>query len=115
MYTPEYYIYVLTNLTKRVLYVGVTNNLPQRITEHYIERGSSKSYTGRYHCCFLIYFEKTKYVDVAIKREKQIKGGTRKKKLELIHASNPHLKFLNNDIMEWPPGDDAVSRKDKLN
>ncbi|HTB99921.1 MAG TPA: GIY-YIG nuclease family protein [Ferruginibacter sp.] len=113
MNTQEYYIYVLTNLTKRVLYVGVTNNLPQRVAEHYIERGSTKSFTGRYHCYYLIYFEKTRYVDIAIKREKQLKGWTRKKKLELIYTTNPHLNFLNNEIMEWPPGDDFVSRKDK--
>jgi putative endonuclease len=112
MNSQEYYIYVLTNLTKRVLYVGVTNNLPQRVAEHYIERGSPKSYTGRYHCYYLVYFEKTRYVDIAIKREKQLKGWTRKKKLELIHTSNPHLNFLNNEIMEWPPGEDAFSRKD---
>lgn len=108
----QYFIYILTNYAKTVLYVGVTNNIVQRLVEHYIGRGSSTSFTGKYHCYHLIYFEKTRYIDIAIKREKQIKGWTRKKKIELINSSNPHWDFLNNQIMEWPPADDMISREE---
>ncbi len=108
----QYFIYMLTNTAKTVLYVGVTNNLPQRVMEHYINRGSLKSFTGRYNCYFLLYFEKTQYIDIAIKREKQIKGWTRRRKIELINTINPNWNFLNNEIMEWPPSSDTISRRD---
>ena len=108
----QYFIRTLTNSAKTVLYIGVTNNLPQRVAEHYMNRGSLKYFTGRYNCYYLIYFEKTKYVDIAIKREKQLKGWTRKKKVELINSSNPHWNFLNSEIMEWPPSKDMISRDD---
>jgi putative endonuclease len=108
----QYFVYILTNSAKTVLYIGVCNNLPQRIIEHYKNRGSKKSFTGKYHCYYLIYFERTQYIDIAIKREKQIKGWTRKRKVELINISNPHWEFLNNEVMEWPPSEDAVSRGD---
>ena len=107
----QYFIYILTNSAKTVLYVGVTNNLPQRIIEHYLNRGSLKSFTGKYHTYYLIYFEKTQYIDIAIKREKQLKGWTRKRKVELITSSNPNWNFLNNEVMEWPPSEDIVSRE----
>jgi putative endonuclease len=67
----------------------MTNNLPQRLIEHYRNRGSAKSFSGRYNCYYLLYFEKTQYIDVAIKREKQLKGWTRKRKVELINHINP--------------------------
>jgi putative endonuclease len=112
MNTHQYFIYILTNSTKTALYVGVTNNLPKRVIEHYRNRGSAKSFSGKYNCYNLIYFEKTQYIDLAIKREKQLKGWTRKKKVELINNTNPNWNFLNNEIMEWPPSDDIISRKD---
>jgi putative endonuclease len=110
MNNRQYFIYILTNKAKTVLYIVVTNNLPQRVVEHFINRGSAKSFTGKYHCYYLLYFEKTQYIDVAIKREKQIKGWTRKKKVELINSANPNWNFLNNDIMEWPPSGDVIMR-----
>ncbi len=111
MSTIQFFIYILTNVTKEVLYVGVTNNLPQRIAEHYMNKGSHKTFTGKYHCHYLLYFEKTQYADLAIKREKQIKGWNRKKKEELINSSNPEWNFLNEEIMEWPPNGDIISRE----
>ena len=110
MNTHQYFIYILTNNTKTSLYVGVTNNLPQRVLEHYVNRGSEKTFTGKYNCYYLVYFEKTQYIDVAIKREKQLKGWTRKKKVDLINTDNPHWSFLNSEIMEWPPKEDIISR-----
>ena len=93
---------MITNYKKTVLYVGVTNDLIQRIKEHYLNRGDSKTFAGKYYCHFLLYFEKGKYIDRAIAREKEIKGWTRKKKEELIKSGNPEWKFLNEDIMQWP-------------
>jgi putative endonuclease len=103
--TREYYVYITTNQTKTVLYTGRTNNLPQRITEHWLKRGTSETFTGKYHCYHLLYFEHTKYVLNAIEREKEIKGWLRTKKEALILEFNPEMKFLNSEIMEWPPTD----------
>ena len=90
-----YYVYILTNQNKTVLYVGVTNDLQQRITEHYFQRGQTKTFTGKYHVYNLLYFEAHQYIRNAIWREKEIKGWTRKKKMQLIATENPTLEFLN--------------------
>lgn len=109
-----FFVYILTNATKSVLYVGVTNNLPQRILEHYLNRETKKSFTARYRCHYLIYFESIKYIDKAIKREKEIKGWTRKKKEQLIESANPEWRFLNTDVLEeWPPKGDLSVRSEK--
>ncbi len=99
----SFHVYIITNSTKSVLYTGFTNNLSQRLTEHYINKGTSKSFTGKYHCYYLLYFEHHKYVNNALAREKEIKGWVRAKKLALIKSFNPSMKFLNTEIMNWPP------------
>lgn len=76
-----YYVYILTNKIKSVLYIGMTNNLEQRINEHYIDRIDKKHFTGKYNCHFLIFYESYKYVNDAIAREKEIKGWLRIKKI----------------------------------
>lgn len=87
-----------------MLYTGMTNDLAQRMTEHYLNRGNSKTFPGRYYCYQLVYFEEHQWVQEALAREKQIKGWTRKKKLALITQDNPGLRFLNSSIMDnWPP------------
>ena len=103
MYQHEYFVYITTNLNRKVLYVGMSNNLPQRITEHYLNRGNPKTFPGKYYCYNLIYFETFDYVVDAITREKEIKGWSRKKKEALIATMNPDWIFLNTEIMEWPP------------
>ena len=106
----NFYVYITTNPGKQVLYTGVTNDLAQRITEHYLNRGDPKTFAGRYYCFQLIHWEYFKYVNSAIAREKEIKGWSRKKKLDLIKRDNPQLHFLNASIMDqWPPKD-PVSR-----
>jgi putative endonuclease len=92
---PEYFVYLLTNTTRKILYTGVTNDLATRITEHYLKRGDAKSFTARYYCYWLIYYEECKYINNAIAREKEIKGWTRKRKDDLISSFNPCWKFLN--------------------
>ena len=107
-----YYVYILTNKAKTVLYTGMTNNLEQRIIEHYIDRTDKKNFTGKYNCHFLIFYESHKYVNDAIAREKEIKGWIRKKKENLIAGFNPKWKFLNEELLgEWPP-ENVYHRKD---
>jgi len=109
--TRQYYVYILSNYKKTVLYTGMTNNLEQRIIEHYLERGNAKTFTGKYHVFYLLYYECTQYVNNAIAREKEIKSFSRKRKEELINAFNPEWKFLNHELLsKWPPKN-AVHRK----
>ena len=104
----NYLVYIVTNFKKTVLYTGVANNLEQRLTEHFINRDNDQTFAGKYQCHHLIYFERFQYIDNAIRREKQIKGWTRKKKEDLINEENPEWKFLNEGIMEWPPLDPSL-------
>ncbi|MCB0487947.1 MAG: GIY-YIG nuclease family protein [Cyclobacteriaceae bacterium] len=105
----SYYVYITTNPDRKVLYTGMTNDITQRITEHYLNRGKLKTFAGRYYCYQLIYFEEFQWVQDAQAREKQIKGWTRKKKLDLIKQNNPNLNFLNSSIMDnWPPKDGSI-------
>src|SRR5215470_17681289 len=99
-----YYVYILTNYSRTTLYTGVTNNLEQRIIEHYLNANSGKSFTGKYHVYYLLYYEMFDYINDAIAREKEIKGWTRKKKEALIASMNAGFKFLNEELFgEWPP------------
>ncbi|MGH1518235.1 GIY-YIG nuclease family protein [Chryseobacterium sp. JK1] len=95
-----YYIYILTNKTRRVLYTGVTGNLHKRLYQHKVKL-NPYSFTARYNLEFLIYYEKFDWIHDAIAREKEIKNWTRVKKLELVRAVNPNLDFLNNLFENW--------------
>ena len=94
----NYYVYILTNKAKTVLYTGITNSLKERLYWHSNQEPSSKSFSARYKCFYLIYYEHFFDNTLAIKREKEIKGWSRKKKEELINGFNPDWKFLNNEI-----------------
>ncbi|MDD7915680.1 GIY-YIG nuclease family protein [Polaribacter ponticola] len=96
--THNYYVYILTNKTKTVLYTGVTNNLKERLYFHQNPEPFSKAFTTKYKFFYLIYHENFQDVNVAIDREKQIKGWSRSKKETLILSFNPTWSFLNNDI-----------------
>ncbi|MFO1158096.1 MAG: GIY-YIG nuclease family protein [Reyranellaceae bacterium] len=85
MYT--YYVYVLTNVKRNVMYVGVTNDLGRRVEEH--RRGIGGVFTRRYKVNALVYAEEHELIDDAIAREKEIKGWRRSKKNALVEASNP--------------------------
>ena len=89
-----YYVYIITNKTKTVLYTGVTNNLERRMYEH--KQKLVDGFTKRYNLTQLVYYETTTDVKSAIAREKQIKNLLRRKKEELINQMNP----LWNDLME---------------
>ena len=90
----EYFVYIITNRSG-TLYIGVTNNLQRRIYEH--KRKLVPGFTSRYNINRLIYFETTSDILGAISREKELKGWTRKKKLDLIKTTNPTLADLSED------------------
>ena len=88
--THNYFIYILTNKSKRVLYTGVTNDLKRRIMEHQKDAlGEKKTFAGKYNCFYLVYWDRFQSVEQAIAREKEIKGWRRSKKDDLISESNP--------------------------
>ena len=91
------FFYIMTNDNNTVLYAGVTSNLKGRIKEHK-ETIHSGSFTARYNIIKLVYFECFAGISEAIKREKQIKGGSREKKLELINSCNPEWRDLNFNL-----------------
>lgn len=93
----NYYIYITTNPTKTVLYIGVTNDLDRRMEEHHADCfGARKTFAGKYFCYNLIYYEYYTHIEVAIGREKYLKSLLRKKKEELIAFFNPEWRFLNS-------------------
>jgi len=88
----QYYVYIMTNPRKTVLYTGVTNDLVRRVWQHRNERDGG--FTGRYHCSKLVLYEIFKDAYNAIVREKQIKAGSRRRKVELIERTNPEWRDL---------------------
>ena len=106
-----YYVYIITNFQKTILYTGVTNNLEQRIIEHYLGKGNTISFTGSYPAFYLLY-KCSPYILNSIAREKEIKGWKRSKKEKLIKEFNPAMKFLNEELFgQWPPKEQFDKRK----
>jgi len=89
-------IYIMASKRNGTLYTGVTSNLPQRVWQH--REGVVKGFTDRYGCKLLVWFEAAETMDAAIAREKQIKGGSRAKKLALVEAMNPQWQDLFEQI-----------------
>ena len=77
----------MTNQRNGTLYVGVTNNISRRASEHRTDAGSH--FTRHYKCHLLVWYERHERMDEAIAREKQIKSGSRRAKLKLIETMNP--------------------------
>jgi len=94
----NYFVYIITNPNKTVLYIGVTNDLETRLAQHYENRGNKKSFAGRYYCYHLLYWERHQFIEHAIEREKEIKKWRRSKKETLINEFNPDWKFLNDEV-----------------
>jgi putative endonuclease len=82
-----YYVYILTTKNNKMLYVGVTNDIIRRVSEH--KEGLNESFTKKYNIHKLVYFETYQYINQAIEREKQLKGYIRAKKDKLISDINP--------------------------
>jgi len=90
------YIYILTNKNNAVIYTGVTSNLTNRLYQH--RTGYFKdSFTSRYNVTKLVYFEKFENIEFAIAREKQLKAGSRQKKINLINGFNPQWKDISSN------------------
>lgn len=92
-----YYVYIATNPQNNVLYTGVTNNLVRRIYEH--KQKLISGFTQKYNVNKLVFYEVFEDINEAIKREKQIKGGSREKKLRLIEWANPGYEDLYHKII----------------
>jgi len=86
----------MTNKNNTVLYTGVTNDLRKRVIEHRTRQGGK--FTSRYKITKLVYYECGGDINAAIDREKQIKGGSRQSKLELIKEINPEWKDLFEEL-----------------
>jgi len=93
----NYFVYILTNKGNSVLYTGVTNNLVRRVYEH--KEKLVEGFTKRYNCSKLVWYEMYDDSYNAILREKQIKAGSRKKKLDMINRMNPEWKDLYDEIV----------------
>ena len=97
-----YYIYILTNKNNTVLYTGVTNDLVRRCHEH--KNKLHKGFTEKYNVDKLVYYEVFDFIEMTIKREKQIKGYSRAKKDLLIDNVNPERNELyNNGVIQEIP------------
>ena len=93
-------VYIITNYTHTVLYTGVTSDLKQRIWEHK-NKAHAESFTAKYNCNKLVWFETLETITEAIAREKQIKAGNRKRKEDLIFSINPEWKDLWEVVKYW--------------
>ena len=89
-------VYIMSNKNHTVLYTGVTSDLPKRVGQH--RQKLSKGFTSKYNCDTLVYYEFFAEMEEAIKREKQIKAGSRKKKEELINAMNSAWQDLSEAL-----------------
>ena len=93
----NYYVYILTNKSNKILYTGVTNDLKRRVYEH--KEKLNDGFTNKYNINKLVYFEIFDDPESAITREKQIKGGSRKDKMDLVNIKNKLWKDLYFDIL----------------
>ncbi len=93
-------VYIMTNQRNGTLYVGVTSQLIERVQEHKTNI-YPQSFTAKYGCNILVYYNTFRSIEEAIAEEKRIKGGSRSKKLKLIEQINPEWNDLWNEIKEW--------------
>ena len=98
MKNHNYFVYITTNPGKSVIYIGMTNDLPTRLNQHYENRGDPKTWAGKYYCYNLVWWERHQYVQHAIEREKEIKKWRREKKNNLIEEFNSKWRFLNDEV-----------------
>jgi putative endonuclease len=93
----QYYVYIVSNYDRKVIYVGVTNNLVKRVYEH--RNGLVDGFTKKYKTPYLIYYEVFTKINSAIDREKQIKSWGRVRKNKLIREFNPQVIDLYSSIL----------------
>ena len=91
------YVYFLSNKNNTVIYIGITSDLLKRIYQH--KTKEFKGFTSKYNCDKLIYFEEFSDINDAISREKQLKGGSRKQKEDLVSLENPNWNDLSDGLL----------------
>jgi putative endonuclease len=91
----DYFVHILTGKGRATLYIGVTNDLQNRIWQH--RNPEHESFTQRYHCIILVWYEHFGDVHAAIACEKKLKGWRRSKKIALIEKQNPNWEDLSAD------------------
>jgi putative endonuclease len=96
MAAKQGFVYLLTNKTNAVIYTGVTSDLHKRVYEH--KQDLVEGFTRKYNVHKLVYYEVFDNIEDAIIREKQVKGGSRKKKIDLIKKLNPEFKDLYEEL-----------------
>lgn len=89
-------VYIMASGRNGTLYTGVTSDLMKRVAQH--QNAVLPGFTSRYRCKLLVWYELRAGMPSAIEREKRIKGGSRKKKLALIEATNPTWRDLSGDF-----------------
>jgi len=94
--SKEYFVYIMTNKHNTVLYTGVTNDLMRRTWEH--KQGLGSTLTSHYCITKLVYYESYENINFAIAREKQIKGGSQQKKIDLVNNFNPNWHGLYEEV-----------------
>ena len=96
------FVYLMTNPGNQVIYTGVTSNLQERIYQH--KQKIVEGFTKKYNVHKRVYYEIFDDIESAIEREKQIKGGSRQKKIQLIQSMNPTFKDLYEELWAcWQP------------
>ncbi|PTB97910.1 hypothetical protein C9994_00870 [Marivirga lumbricoides] len=99
MWNYNFFIYILTNKNNTVLYVGMTDDLRNRVYEH--KEKIYKGFTAKYNVDKLVYFERFSHADEAVQREKQLKSGSRAKKIALIEGLNADwIDLYNTDLID---------------
>jgi len=92
----QYYVYIMTNRKNTVLYIGVTNGLKRRVYEH--KEKMADGFTKKYNITKLVYYEVCQEVQSAISREKQLKAGSRQRKVELVNGMNREWRDLYDEL-----------------
>lgn len=107
-----YCVYIITNKTKTTLYIGVTNDLQRRLDEHK-SHSNKNSFSDRYNLEFCIYYEEFLNINLAIKREKELKKWSRSKKEQLINSINPEWREITPNASH-PKNEPFKNQIDKL-
>ena len=95
----NYFVYITTNEYRTTIYIGFTNNIQRRLSQHYFDsQNAKKSFAGKYNCIYLVYYESFENPKLGIAREKELKKWRREKKNKLISDFNPTWETLNNQI-----------------
>ena len=92
----NFFVYIMTNTRKTVLYTDVTNNLPRRVHEH--KEKLAPGFASKYNVTDLVYYEMAETAEAAIAREKQLKAGPRRRKIDLIKSMNPTWRDLSVEM-----------------